>query len=209
MPALRSRAGGMQARLQHLGSLDTSFTLNHSTYSRARCAHAILACWKLHASIGHLLLITQGCGKGASSSVSAFRFGGNQSAEHHFLLISFPSADAGTSEADIVHQALLEGNIATEVCLTVLDTISFFTQSFKVSFEIKSALEQHAVFLCACCFQWSILLDWQIAWNVSWACQAIMQCLLIPSKMQDQRKLCGYCVVIVHISKIGEKETTV
>uniref|UniRef100_A0A663FJQ8 Dedicator of cytokinesis 11 n=1 Tax=Aquila chrysaetos chrysaetos TaxID=223781 RepID=A0A663FJQ8_AQUCH len=56
MPALRSRAGGMQVRLQHLGSLETSFTLNHSTYS--------------------------------------------------------------TSEADIVHQALLEGNIATEVCLT-------------------------------------------------------------------------------------------
>ncbi|NXD76424.1 DOC11 protein, partial [Halcyon senegalensis] len=68
MPALRSRAGGMQVRLQHLGSLDTSFTLNHN---------------------------------------------------------------AGTSEADIVHQALLEGNIATEVCLTILDTISFFTQSFK------------------------------------------------------------------------------
>uniref|UniRef100_A0A8D2NLJ5 Dedicator of cytokinesis 11 n=1 Tax=Zonotrichia albicollis TaxID=44394 RepID=A0A8D2NLJ5_ZONAL len=65
MPALRSRAG---VRLQHLGSLESSFTLNHST-----------------------------C----------------------------------TSEADIVHQALLEGNIATEVCLTVLDTISFFTQSFK------------------------------------------------------------------------------
>uniref|UniRef100_A0A8C3VE79 Dedicator of cytokinesis 11 n=1 Tax=Catharus ustulatus TaxID=91951 RepID=A0A8C3VE79_CATUS len=64
MPALRSRAG---VRLQHLGSLETSFTLNHSI----------------------------------------------------------------TSEADIVHQALLEGNIATEVCLTVLDTISFFTQSFK------------------------------------------------------------------------------
>uniref|UniRef100_A0A8C4UUD3 Dedicator of cytokinesis 11 n=1 Tax=Falco tinnunculus TaxID=100819 RepID=A0A8C4UUD3_FALTI len=69
MPALRSRVGGMQVRLQHLGSLETSFTLNHSMYR--------------------------------------------------------------TSEADIVHQALLEGNIATEVCLTVLDTISFFTQSFK------------------------------------------------------------------------------
>uniref|UniRef100_A0A8B9S5S6 Dedicator of cytokinesis 11 n=1 Tax=Apteryx owenii TaxID=8824 RepID=A0A8B9S5S6_APTOW len=55
MPALRSRPGGMQVRLQHLGSLETSFTLNHN---------------------------------------------------------------AGTSEADIVHQALLEGNIATEVCLT-------------------------------------------------------------------------------------------
>ncbi|XP_053129814.1 dedicator of cytokinesis protein 11 isoform X3 [Hemicordylus capensis] len=68
MPALRSRAGTMQARLQHLSSLDSSFTLNHS---------------------------------------------------------------AGTSEADIVHQALLEGNAAAEVALTVLDTISFFTQSFK------------------------------------------------------------------------------
>uniref|UniRef100_A0A674KJH0 Dedicator of cytokinesis 11 n=1 Tax=Terrapene triunguis TaxID=2587831 RepID=A0A674KJH0_9SAUR len=71
MPALRSRAGLMQARLQHLSSLESSFTLNHSMY------------------------------------------------------------DAGTSEADIVHQALLEGNTATEVSLTVLDTISFFTQCFK------------------------------------------------------------------------------
>uniref|UniRef100_A0A8C3SK52 Dedicator of cytokinesis 11 n=1 Tax=Chelydra serpentina TaxID=8475 RepID=A0A8C3SK52_CHESE len=58
----------MQARLQHLSSLESSFTLNHN---------------------------------------------------------------AGTSEADIVHQALLEGNTATEVSLTVLDTISFFTQCFK------------------------------------------------------------------------------
>uniref|UniRef100_A0A5F8G3C8 Dedicator of cytokinesis 11 n=1 Tax=Monodelphis domestica TaxID=13616 RepID=A0A5F8G3C8_MONDO len=68
MPALRSRAGVMQARLQHLSSLESSFTLNHSS---------------------------------------------------------------GTSEADIFHQALLEGNTATEVSLTVLDTISFFTQCFK------------------------------------------------------------------------------
>uniref|UniRef100_A0A5F4W6R9 Dedicator of cytokinesis 11 n=1 Tax=Callithrix jacchus TaxID=9483 RepID=A0A5F4W6R9_CALJA len=36
-----------------------------------------------------------------------------------------------TTEADIFHQALLEGNTATEVSLTVLDTISFFTQCFK------------------------------------------------------------------------------
>uniref|UniRef100_A0ABM5EVP8 Dedicator of cytokinesis protein 11 isoform X1 n=1 Tax=Pogona vitticeps TaxID=103695 RepID=A0ABM5EVP8_9SAUR len=68
MPALRSRTGTMQARLQHLSSLDSSFTLNHS---------------------------------------------------------------AGSSEADILHQALLEGNTATEVALTVLDTLSFFTQCFK------------------------------------------------------------------------------
>ncbi|XP_063793575.1 dedicator of cytokinesis protein 11 isoform X2 [Pseudophryne corroboree] len=37
----------------------------------------------------------------------------------------------GISEADILHQALLEGNCTTEVSLTVLDTISFFTQTFR------------------------------------------------------------------------------
>ena len=30
MPALRNRSGIMQARLQHLSSLESSFTLNHS-----------------------------------------------------------------------------------------------------------------------------------------------------------------------------------
>lgn len=30
MPALRNRSGVMQARLQHLSSLESSFTLNHS-----------------------------------------------------------------------------------------------------------------------------------------------------------------------------------
>uniref|UniRef100_A0A8B9YLI2 Dedicator of cytokinesis 11 n=1 Tax=Bos mutus grunniens TaxID=30521 RepID=A0A8B9YLI2_BOSMU len=64
MPALRNRSGIMQARLQHLSSLESSFTLNHS-------------------------------------------------------------------KSNIFHQALLEGNTATEVSLTVLDTISFFTQCFK------------------------------------------------------------------------------
>ncbi|XP_043927228.1 dedicator of cytokinesis protein 9 isoform X3 [Protopterus annectens] len=37
----------------------------------------------------------------------------------------------GHSEADVLHQSLLEGNIATEVCLTVLDTLSLFTLAFK------------------------------------------------------------------------------
>ncbi|KAJ8405362.1 hypothetical protein AAFF_G00318350 [Aldrovandia affinis] len=41
------------------------------------------------------------------------------------------NAGAGPSEAEVNHQSLLEGNIATEVCLTVLDVISLFTQSFK------------------------------------------------------------------------------
>ncbi|KAM4020947.1 dedicator of cytokinesis protein 11 isoform 2-T2 [Anomaloglossus baeobatrachus] len=38
---------------------------------------------------------------------------------------------SGFTEADVLHQALLEGNCTTEVSLTVLDTISFFTQTFR------------------------------------------------------------------------------
>ncbi|CAG5929495.1 unnamed protein product [Menidia menidia] len=37
----------------------------------------------------------------------------------------------GPSEAEIHHQAMLEGNISTEVCLSVLDVVSLFTQCFK------------------------------------------------------------------------------
>ncbi|XP_039600530.1 dedicator of cytokinesis protein 9 isoform X5 [Polypterus senegalus] len=35
------------------------------------------------------------------------------------------------SDADVLHQSLLEANIATEVCLTVLDTLSLFSMVFK------------------------------------------------------------------------------
>uniref|UniRef100_A0A3P9MZB4 Dedicator of cytokinesis 11 n=1 Tax=Poecilia reticulata TaxID=8081 RepID=A0A3P9MZB4_POERE len=38
---------------------------------------------------------------------------------------------AGPSEAEIHHQALLEGNISTEVSLSVLDILSLFSQCFK------------------------------------------------------------------------------
>uniref|UniRef100_A0A7M4EKD4 Dedicator of cytokinesis 11 n=1 Tax=Crocodylus porosus TaxID=8502 RepID=A0A7M4EKD4_CROPO len=63
--------------------------------------------------------------------------------------------DASTSEADVMHQALLEGNVATEVCLTVLDTISFFTQSFKAQLLnndghnplMKKVFDVHLAFL--------------------------------------------------------------
>ncbi|KAM8821681.1 dedicator of cytokinesis protein 9 isoform 4-T4 [Eudromia elegans] len=37
----------------------------------------------------------------------------------------------GHSDADVLHQSLLEANIATEVCLTILDTLSLFTTAFK------------------------------------------------------------------------------
>lgn len=39
----------------------------------------------------------------------------------------------GSTEAEMNHQALIEGNISTEACLIVLDTLSLFTQSFKVT----------------------------------------------------------------------------
>uniref|UniRef100_A0A669QSS8 Dedicator of cytokinesis 9 n=1 Tax=Phasianus colchicus TaxID=9054 RepID=A0A669QSS8_PHACC len=37
----------------------------------------------------------------------------------------------GHSDADVLHQSLLEANTATEVCLTILDTLSLFTMAFK------------------------------------------------------------------------------
>uniref|UniRef100_A0A8C3UZ90 Dedicator of cytokinesis 9 n=1 Tax=Catharus ustulatus TaxID=91951 RepID=A0A8C3UZ90_CATUS len=37
----------------------------------------------------------------------------------------------GHSDADVLHQSLLEANTATEVCITILDTLSLFTMAFK------------------------------------------------------------------------------
>uniref|UniRef100_A0A8B9ZG59 Dedicator of cytokinesis 9 n=1 Tax=Anas platyrhynchos TaxID=8839 RepID=A0A8B9ZG59_ANAPL len=39
------------------------------------------------------------------------------------------SVGYGHSDADVLHQSLLEANIATEVCLTILDTLSLFTMN--------------------------------------------------------------------------------
>lgn len=50
---------------------------------------------------------------------------------------------AGPSEAEINHQALLEGNISTEVCLSVLDVLSLFTQCFKVSTHTRTHTHTH------------------------------------------------------------------
>lgn len=36
------------------------------------------------------------------------------------------------TEADVSSQCLLEANVSTEVCLTVLDTLSIFIMGFKV-----------------------------------------------------------------------------
>ena len=48
------------------------------------------------------------------------------------VCVCFPAAYSHT-EADVLSQSLLEANIATEVCLTVLDTLSIFIMGFKVT----------------------------------------------------------------------------
>ncbi|KAK1341975.1 hypothetical protein QTO34_016727 [Cnephaeus nilssonii] len=59
----------------------------------------------------------------------------------------------GHSDADVLHQSLLEANIATEVCLTTLDTLSLFTLAFKVGierlFEFPSTFYEGRADMCA------------------------------------------------------------
>lgn len=52
------------------------------------------------------------------------------------LCVVSPSAYSH-SDADVLNQSLLEANIATEVCLTVLDTLSVFIMSFKVTLQTQ------------------------------------------------------------------------
>ncbi|XP_008396781.1 dedicator of cytokinesis protein 9 isoform X9 [Poecilia reticulata] len=59
------------------------------------------------------------------------------------------------SDADVLNQSLLEANIATEVCLTVLDTLSIFIMGFKTQLcsdhghspLMKKVFEVHLCFL--------------------------------------------------------------
>ncbi|XP_039546684.1 dedicator of cytokinesis protein 9 isoform X4 [Pimephales promelas] len=59
------------------------------------------------------------------------------------------------SDADVLNQSLLEGNIATEVCLTVLDTLSIFITGFKTQLSLdhghnplmKKVFQVHLCFL--------------------------------------------------------------
>ncbi|XP_015225962.1 PREDICTED: dedicator of cytokinesis protein 9 isoform X7 [Cyprinodon variegatus] len=59
------------------------------------------------------------------------------------------------SDADVLNQSILEANIATEVCLTVLDTLSIFIMSFKTQLcsdhghspLMKKVFEVHLCFL--------------------------------------------------------------
>uniref|UniRef100_A0A8C5B940 Dedicator of cytokinesis 11 n=1 Tax=Gadus morhua TaxID=8049 RepID=A0A8C5B940_GADMO len=70
-----------------------------------------------------------------SQTMPAMRF--NRASLVHTKIQQFGTMDTsltlniGTSGAEVHHQAVLEGNISTEVCLTVLDVLSLFTQCFK------------------------------------------------------------------------------
>lgn len=61
--------------------------------------------------------------------ISGFRCGRNS---FSFFVVS--SSAYSHSDADVLNQSLLEANIATEVCLTVLDTLSIFIMGFKVAY---------------------------------------------------------------------------
>lgn len=47
------------------------------------------------------------------------------------------------TEADVSSQCLLEANVSTEVCLTVLDTLSIFIMGFKVGNASSYKLSQY------------------------------------------------------------------
>uniref|UniRef100_A0A672JQU0 Dedicator of cytokinesis 9 n=1 Tax=Salarias fasciatus TaxID=181472 RepID=A0A672JQU0_SALFA len=73
--------------------------------------------------------------------------------ESHLLAVS--SSAYSHSDADVLNQSLLEANIATEVCLTVLDTLSIFIMGFKTQLcsdhghspLMKKVFEVHLCFL--------------------------------------------------------------
>uniref|UniRef100_A0A7N8XNN0 Dedicator of cytokinesis 9 n=1 Tax=Mastacembelus armatus TaxID=205130 RepID=A0A7N8XNN0_9TELE len=69
-----------------------------------------------------------------------------------YIALSVPYSH---SDADVLNQSLLEANIATEVCLTVLDTLSIFIMGFKAQLcsdhghspLMKKVFEVHLCFL--------------------------------------------------------------
>uniref|UniRef100_A0A7N8WTB5 Dedicator of cytokinesis 9 n=1 Tax=Mastacembelus armatus TaxID=205130 RepID=A0A7N8WTB5_9TELE len=83
-----------------------------------------------------------------------FRYMGKRYiASYSFLLCPFLAYSH--SDADVLNQSLLEANIATEVCLTVLDTLSIFIMGFKAQLcsdhghspLMKKVFEVHLCFL--------------------------------------------------------------
>lgn len=54
----------------------------------------------------------------------------------HFLLYFV----GNSNEIDIVHHVDTEANIATEVCLTILDLLALFTQVHQVSVTVTSSV---------------------------------------------------------------------
>uniref|UniRef100_A0A8C4IA43 Dedicator of cytokinesis 9 n=1 Tax=Dicentrarchus labrax TaxID=13489 RepID=A0A8C4IA43_DICLA len=72
-----------------------------------------------------------------------------------YILSVVSSLAYSHSDADVLNQSLLEANIATEVCLTVLDTLSIFIMGFKTQLcadhghspLMKKVFEVHLCFL--------------------------------------------------------------
>lgn len=58
------------------------------------------------------------------------------------------------TEADVSSQCLLEANVSTEVCLTVLDTLSIFIMGFKVA-AVTDKRQRHVTF-CILITSWLV-----------------------------------------------------
>jgi len=64
---------------------------------------------------------------------------------HEMTTACFVFSAYSHSDADVLNQSLLEANIATEVCLTVLDTLNIFIMGFKVPNIILVRFKGHVM----------------------------------------------------------------
>uniref|UniRef100_A0AAR2KUS0 Dedicator of cytokinesis 9 n=1 Tax=Pygocentrus nattereri TaxID=42514 RepID=A0AAR2KUS0_PYGNA len=65
-----------------------------------------------------------------------FRYMGKRYIARAFFVSVVVCVAYSHSDADVLNQSLLEANIATEVCLTVLDTLSIFIMGFKTQLSL-------------------------------------------------------------------------
>ena len=75
--------------------------------------------------------------------------GGNTGSQCRPLVVGVCAAYS-QADADVCSQSLLEANVTTEVCLTVLDTLSTFIKGFKVT-PLSRSLSADSAWECIYC----------------------------------------------------------
>lgn len=161
MPVPRNRAGILHARLQQLGTLENAHTFNSSKPSF--CSHFNSSLIKItqfvhpyyKMSTIKLSNFRMNIRQALKKPFTTTKWQKGRTTQQlcpvalpaclsppyclkwFFLYVfclsySFCAVYSHT-EADVSSQCLLEANVSTEVCLTVLDTLSIFIMGFKVS----------------------------------------------------------------------------